>query len=81
MLSLYEPSVREQNLSCVEAGVMAPLVGVIGAMQAMETIKVLTEYGETASGKIMLYEAMTSQFREIRLMRDPECEVCGQAAH
>ncbi|ARU93477.1 molybdopterin-synthase adenylyltransferase MoeB [Tatumella citrea] len=71
----------EQNLSCVEAGVMAPLVGVIGAMQAMETIKVLTEYGETASGKIMLYEAMTSQFREIRLMRDPECEVCGQAAH
>ena len=70
----------EQNLSCVEAGVMAPLVGVIGAMQAMEAIKVVTGYGETASGKIMLYDAMTSQFREIRLMRDPDCEVCGQSA-
>ncbi len=71
----------EQNLSCVEAGVMAPLVGVIGAMQAMEAIKVLTGYGETASGKVMLYEAMTSQFREIRLLRDPDCEVCGLSGH
>lgn len=71
----------DQNLSCVEAGVMAPLVGVIGAMQAMEAIKVVTGYGETASGKIMLYDAMTSQFREIRLMRDPDCEVCGNSDH
>lgn len=70
----------QQELSCVEAGVMAPLVGVIGAMQAMETIKVLTGYGETVSSKVMLYEAMTSQFREIRIVRDPDCEVCGPSA-
>lgn len=71
----------EQSLSCVEAGVMAPLVGVIGALQAMETLKVLTDYGESASGKVMLYDAMTAHFRDIRLMRDPGCEICGQPAN
>ena len=64
-------------LTCVEAGVMAPLVGVIGAMQAMEAIKVLAQFGQSAAGKIVLYDAMTCQFREMKLMRNPQCEVCG----
>lgn len=64
-------------LTCVEAGVMAPLVGIIGALQAMEAIKVLTHYGTPATGKIVMYDAMTCQFREMKLPRNPGCDVCG----
>jgi hypothetical protein len=68
----------ENALTCVEAGVMAPLVGVIGSLQAMEAIKVLAHYG-TPAGKIVMYDAMTCQFREMKLMRNPGCEVCSKA--
>ncbi|HBC6261230.1 TPA: molybdopterin-synthase adenylyltransferase MoeB [Citrobacter braakii] len=67
----------ENALTCVEAGVMAPLIGVIGSLQAMEAIKLLANYGKPASGKIVMYDAMTCQFREMKLMRNPTCEVCG----
>jgi adenylyltransferase/sulfurtransferase len=67
----------ENALTCVEAGVMSPLVGVIGSLQAMEAIKLLTHYGTPAVGKIVMYDAMTCQFREMKLMRNPGCEVCG----
>ena len=67
----------ENALTCVEAGVMAPLVGVIGSLQAMEAIKVLTQYGTPAAGRLVMYDAMTCQFREMKLMRDPQCEVCA----
>ncbi|MFB0713009.1 molybdopterin-synthase adenylyltransferase MoeB [Buttiauxella noackiae] len=67
----------ENALTCVEAGVMAPLVGVIGSLQAMEAIKLLANYGTPAAGKIMMYDAMTCQFREMKLPRNPQCEVCG----
>lgn len=66
----------ENALTCVEAGVMAPLVGVIGSLQAMEAIKVLAQYGTPAAGRLIMYDAMTCQFREMKLMRDPQCEVC-----
>lgn len=67
----------ENALTCVEAGVVAPLIGVIGSLQAMEAIKLLANYGKPASGKIVMYDAMTCQFREMKLMRNPTCEVCG----
>lgn len=69
----------ENALTCVEAGVMAPLVGVIGSLQAMEAIKLLAGYGTHAAGKIVMYDAMTCQFREMTLMRFAGCEVCGGA--
>lgn len=65
------------TLSCVEAGVMAPLVGVIGSLQAMEAIRLLTHYGESVAGKLLIYDAMTLQFRSLMLAKDPACEVCG----
>ena len=67
----------DNALTCVEAGVMAPLVGVIGSLQAMEAIKLLANYGTPVRGKIVMYDAMTCQFREIKLPRNPKCEVCG----
>ena len=63
----------ENALTCVEAGVMAPLVGVIGSLQAMEAIKLLAGYGTPAAGKIVMYDAMTCQFREMTLMRFAGC--------
>ena len=67
----------DNALTCVEAGVMAPLVGTIGSLQAMEAIKLLARYGSPATGKIVMYDAMRCQFREMRLPRNPHCEVCG----
>lgn len=70
----------DSTLSCVEAGVMAPLVGVIGSLQAMEAIRILTQYGSSSAGKLLMYDAMTLQFREMKVAKDPACEVCGQPA-
>lgn len=67
-----------EALTCVEAGVMSPLVGMVGTMQAMEAIKVLTGFGTPLSGRLLLIDAMTMQFREMKLPRDPACPVCSQ---
>jgi len=67
----------EQMLSCVEAGVMAPLVGVIGAMQAMETLKLLTAFGEPARSRLLMYDAMRAEFRSMKVVQDAQCDVCG----
>lgn len=66
----------EQILSCVEAGVKAPLVGVIGAMQAMEAIKVLTSFGAPATSRLLMYDAMSAEFRSMKVAQDVHCEVC-----
>lgn len=67
----------EQALTCVEAGVMAPLVGTIGSLQALEAIKLLANYGETKPGRLLMFDAMTLQFTEMKLPKNPHCEVCG----
>lgn len=63
-------------LSCVEAGVMAPIVGIIGAVQAMEAIKVISGYGTPKQGKILMLDALTMSWREMNLMKMPNCPVC-----
>ncbi|MDT3251314.1 molybdopterin-synthase adenylyltransferase MoeB [Serratia sp. root2] len=67
----------ENALTCVEAGVMAPLVGTIGTLQAIEAIKLLAQYGQPLTGKLLMFDAMTMQFREMKLPKNPQCEVCG----
>ena len=64
-------------LSCVEAGVMSPVVGIIGAVQAMEAIKVIANYGTPKQGKILMLDAMSMSWREMNLMKMPNCPVCG----
>ena len=66
------------TLTCVEAGVMAPLVGIIGNLQAMEAIKLLADYGQVISGRLLMYDAMTAEFRSLKLTKDANCEVCGK---
>ncbi|WP_130834530.1 molybdopterin-synthase adenylyltransferase MoeB [[Erwinia] mediterraneensis] len=65
-----------QTLSCVEAGVMSPLPGIIGTLQAMETIRLLTHFGAPIPGKLLMYDAMTLQFQALKVTKDPACEVC-----
>ena len=64
-------------LSCVEAGVMAPVVGIIGAVQALEAIKVIANYGRAKEGKVLILDAMTMSWREMNLMKMPDCAVCS----
>ncbi|WP_038176486.1 molybdopterin-synthase adenylyltransferase MoeB [Vibrio pacinii] len=64
-------------LSCVEAGVMSPVVGIIGAVQAMEAIKVIANYGNAKKGKILMLDALTMSWREMNLMKMPTCPVCA----
>ncbi len=63
--------------SCAEGGVLGVLPGVIGTIQATETIKLLLGAGTTLAGRLLLYDAWTMRFRELKLRRDPECPVCG----
>jgi adenylyltransferase/sulfurtransferase len=63
--------------SCAEGGVLGVLPGVIGTIQATETIKLLLGAGRTLAGRLLLYDAWTMRFRELKLRRDPACPVCG----
>lgn len=71
------PEGDEQALSCSESGVMSPLVGIIGSMQAMEAIKLLSGLGEPLTGKLLLLDAMSMQWRTLKLKKDPVCACCG----
>jgi adenylyltransferase/sulfurtransferase len=63
---------------CSQLGVLAPVTGIIGCIQATETIKLLLDIGERLEGKLLLLDARTMEWRTMRLRRDPECPVCGQ---
>jgi len=67
----------EQNLSCVESGVMSPVVGIIGAMQALEAIKVLCDYGQSNVNKLMMFDAMTSSWQSFKVPKKVNCKVCS----
>ncbi|NRB22822.1 molybdopterin-synthase adenylyltransferase MoeB [Shewanella sp.] len=67
----------EQHLTCVESGILAPVVGMIGCLQAVEAIKVLTNMGKPLLGRILMIDAMTMEFREMKLSKQANCEVCG----
>jgi len=67
----------DENLSCSESGVLAPLVGVIGSVQALEALKVLGDFGRPLRGRLLMLDAYSMDWRSLRLARDPECSVCG----
>ncbi|OOS00608.1 molybdopterin-synthase adenylyltransferase MoeB [Haemophilus paracuniculus] len=66
----------ETTLSCVEAGVIAPIVGVIGSLQALETIKVLLNIGKTLTGKLLMIDGLHFSVREMALPKSPKCLIC-----
>ena len=63
--------------SCAEGGVLGVLPGIIGTIQAAEAIKLVLGIGESLAGRLLTLDALTMQFRTLRLRRDPECPICG----
>lgn len=70
------PDQGNDELTCSEAGVIGPLVGIIGACQAMEAIKMLAGVGQPLIGRLLVLDAWRMDWRELKLTRDPECPVC-----
>jgi adenylyltransferase/sulfurtransferase len=77
---LFPDQAGEPELRCAEAGVFSPLVGVIGAMQAMEALKYLAQAGEPLVGRLLLWDGLRAEARVMKVPRDPACPVCGTAA-
>jgi len=68
----------EDELTCSEAGVIGPLVGLVGSLQALEAMKLLAGFGEPLVGRLLLIDALGTRIRELRVKRDPACTVCGK---
>ena len=67
----------ELEQTCSENGVLAPVVGIIGSIQATEAIKVLLNVGESLAGKLMVIDALNMEIRTLKLKKDPACQVCS----
>ena len=65
------------DLTCADNGVFAPVVGIIGSMQALEALKLIAQFGDTLVGRLLLFDASSMQWREMKLPRDPNCLACG----
>jgi adenylyltransferase/sulfurtransferase len=63
--------------SCAEAGVLGAMCGVIGTIQAVETIKLLLGLGDPLVNRLMLFDSLSMEFREVKIPRDPDCPLCG----
>jgi adenylyltransferase/sulfurtransferase len=66
--------------SCSEAGVLGAVTGVMGTLQATETLKEILGIGESLSGRLLVWDALATRFRTVKLRPDPNCKACGQAA-
>ena len=77
---LPEPPPAELAPSCSEAGVLGVLPGIIGSLQAVETIKELLGIGDTLQGRLLAYDALEQSFRTFKVRRDPACPACGPDA-
>ena len=75
-----EPPPAELAPSCAEAGVLGVLPGIIGSIQAIETIKILLGLGEPLVGRLLTYDSLDQSFRTFRVRRDPACPACGADA-
>lgn len=68
----------EENTSCSDNGILAPVVGILGSMQALEAIKLICQIGETLQNRLLLFDALALQWRTMKLNKDPNCPVCGK---
>jgi len=68
---------EEPDQTCTDNGVLAPVVGIIGSLQALETLKLLTGIGTTLCGRLLLFDGLYQEWRSVRLRKDPHCPVCA----
>ena len=74
---LYSDDERAEGEPCALVGVLAPLLGIIGSVQAVETIKLIAGFGTSLAGRLIALDATEMEWRELRLGKDPACPVCG----
>jgi len=74
---IFSPEEQFEETNCASMGVFAPLVGIIGSIQAAQALQLLIGFGDSLIGRMLLWNALTTQIDEIRLKRNPECSVCG----
>lgn len=74
---LYDDAVQDEQLSCAQNGVLAPIVGVIGSLQALEAIKLLANYGVPTIGKLLAFDGKSLEWRTLKLKKDANCPVCS----
>ena len=74
----FVPSIPPREIDCKQEGIVGPLAGIMGSMQALEAIKELLGIGTSLSGAVVLFDALTQHTRTIALARDPACPVCGR---
>jgi adenylyltransferase/sulfurtransferase len=75
--SCLYPDMGETEETCSENGILAPVVGAIGSLQALEAIKIICDIGEPLYGKLLLFDALIQQWRTMSFKKDPNCPVCG----
>jgi len=75
---LFSPAEQFEEVSCASMGIFSPLVGIIGAMQAAQALQVLIGFGQPLVGRMLLWNALTTEIDEIHITRNFECLVCGQ---
>jgi bacteriocin biosynthesis cyclodehydratase domain-containing protein len=76
---IFPPDSAFEEVACATMGVFAPLVGIIGSVQAAEALKLLAGTGTSLSGRLQMLDARNMQWDELRLARQPACPVCGSA--
>jgi molybdopterin/thiamine biosynthesis adenylyltransferase len=76
---IFPPDTAPEEVRCATMGVLAPLVGVIGTMQAMETVKLITGIGSRLVGRLQMLDGRGMEWNEMRVKRNPSCPVCGQS--
>lgn len=74
---VFPPGSEVQETPCATMGVLAPLVGIIGSMQAAETLKLLAATGTPVAGRLLMLSARSMEWSSLRIHRDPDCPVCG----
>ena len=74
---LFAEDVQAEEERCATMGVFAPLVGIVGAMQAMEAIKLVAGVGTSLSGRMQIFDAMSAEWRTGKVAKDPACAVCS----
>ena len=72
------PKAGDAEETCSENGILAPVVGIIGSMQALETIKIICGIGETLTGRLLILDALSMSWRSMKLKPDPACPICSK---
>ncbi len=74
---IFSPEEQFEEVNCASMGVFSPLVGIIGTMQAAQALQVIIGFGEPLVGRMLLWNARSTQIDEFKISRNPECSVCG----